>query len=196
MRACRPTGGAHVADDLALRDGFSGRDDIMGHVSIQAGIAVTVVDGNIVAVNIAVCSRRDRPAPGGVNRRSCTGSQIHAGMEAPLTGHRVHTIAICVGDRDPVREGILPPGRGGVAAAAAAASIAVATAAVAVILFPLAGFAPLPVFSVLPPAAFWPLPPLPAHLCTLFLSGRFRRSALPPGPHKSRTALPSLQHRR
>ena len=43
------TGAAHITDQLALGHGLSGVDNVMGHVHINGGKAVAVVDGNIVA---------------------------------------------------------------------------------------------------------------------------------------------------
>ena len=69
MGTCGPAGAAHIADDLTLGDILPGGNHIVGHMPIQAGIAVAMVDGDIVAVDVAVCSRGHGAAAGGINWR-------------------------------------------------------------------------------------------------------------------------------
>ena len=80
MGTCGPAGAAHIADDLTLGDILPGGNHIVGHMPIQAGIAVAMVDGDIVAVDVAVCSRGHGAAAGGINWRALRRAQ------APVTG--------------------------------------------------------------------------------------------------------------
>ena len=118
-------GGAHVADDLSLAHGIALRDDIVGHVGVEAGVAVAVVDGDVVAVGAAVGGHGDLAAAGGPDGRALGVGQVDAVVELPLTGDGMGAVAVGRGQPD--------PGAGSapalVAARAAAAGAAVGAAA-------------------------------------------------------------------
>ena len=121
-------GGAHVADELALLDGIALVHHGAGHVGIQAGVAVTVVDGDIVAVGAAVGIDGDLAAAGGVDGSALVIGQVHAVVELILTGGGVDAVAVGRGQLDP-GAGSAPALAGDEAAAAGVIGAAVVAGA-------------------------------------------------------------------
>ena len=123
-------GGAHVADELALLHGIALVDHGAGHVGIQAGIAVAMVDGDVVAVGAAVGVHGDLAAAGGVDGGTLVIGQIHAVVELVLAGGGVDAVAVGRGQLSP-GAGSCPALAGDEAAAAGIAGAAVVSAGVA-----------------------------------------------------------------
>ena len=72
------TGGAHIADHLTGIDIAACRNDKMGHMHIDGGKTVAMVDGNVIAHIAAIACRGNLTALGCINRRAQGRCHIHA----------------------------------------------------------------------------------------------------------------------
>ena len=124
-------GGAHVADDLALGNGIALGDDVVGHVGIETGVAVTVVDGDVVAVGTAIGGHGDLTAAGSPDGGAPAVGQVHAVVELVLSGDRMDPVAVGRGQLDP-GTGTAPALLAGGAAAASGTAAGITAGAAAV----------------------------------------------------------------
>ena len=100
MRTGGPTSGTHVANHLALGNILAGADNVVSHMCVQRGVAITMVNGNIVAISTAVCSGGNGSAAGSVNGSTLGVGQVNAIVEAVLAGDGVDSPAIGRGQAD------------------------------------------------------------------------------------------------
>jgi len=91
-------GAAHITDDLTLADRLTGRHDVVGHMAVQGGEAVAVVDGHVVAINGVVAGAGDGAGLGGVDGSAGGCCQVDAVMVAVAAGNRMGTGAEGTGD--------------------------------------------------------------------------------------------------
>ena len=129
MRAGGVAGGADIADGLALRDVIADRHGQGRLVCVEGGIAVAVVDDDVIAPGAGIGRGRDRAGLRGKDGRTGRRAEVNAVMPAVLLGQRVDAVAVGIGDLALIRQRIQPAagiGRaGGIAAGAFVVILAV-----------------------------------------------------------------------
>ena len=116
MRAGRPAGGANIADSLSLRDVIADGHGAGRLVGIEAGIAVAVVNHDIVAPRGGVGCGRDRAGLGCKNCRAGCRAEVYAVVPAVLSGQRMRAVAVGVCDLALIWQRIQPAAGVGCAA--------------------------------------------------------------------------------
>ena len=110
-------------------------------MAVQAGEAVAVVDGDVIAVNRVIGRGCHSAALGCINWGCRRGLPVHAIVEAVVAGDRVRPRAVGTGDDHCLPEGDTGSRRrrgvGAGAAAVTAAGVAAVTAGTAAVLLPL-----------------------------------------------------------
>ena len=81
-------------------------------MGVEGGIAVAVVDDDVVAPGAGIGRGRDRAGLRGEDGRTGRRAEVDAVMPAVLLGQRVDAVAVCVGDRNRVRERVQKASRG------------------------------------------------------------------------------------
>ena len=94
------TGRAHVANQLTGLHILALLDHVTGHVHIYAGVAVLMIDGNVVALGIAPGCLGHHAAPAGINGSILRRRQVNTPVHGPLAGDRMPTIAEGAGHAD------------------------------------------------------------------------------------------------
>ena len=87
--ACRPAGGANVADELTTLDILSLTYHEVGHMTVEGREAVEMVDHDIIAPGVIINRSCDLATLGRIDLGSLSRSQVHTVMEMVLAGDRV-----------------------------------------------------------------------------------------------------------
>ena len=81
-------------------------------MTVKARITVGVVDGHHVAVSFIVAGGSDGAGLCGIDCRAGAGGEVHAVVPLVCAAQRVDAVAVCVGDRNRVRERVQKASRG------------------------------------------------------------------------------------
>ena len=72
------TGAAHIANGLPLVHLLAAADDVVGHVHINGGKAIAMVDGDIITGGVGIACNRHRATPGSNDGGPGGGCQVNA----------------------------------------------------------------------------------------------------------------------
>ena len=124
VRPGGPAGGAHVADDLPLGDAVAHVDQVLGHVAVDAAVAVAVGQSDEVAVWIGVGGPGDGTSGHRIDGGPLVLGEVHAVVEALVAEEGMVPLAIGVGDDvGAVHRGDEAGGAGGGRGAAASGQV-------------------------------------------------------------------------
>ena len=99
------TGGAYIADDLTALYIVTDADSIMGHVAIEGGKTVQMVDDNIITIGIVICSGGHGATLGGVDGGTLSGGKVYAVVEGVVAGDGVDAVAVGTGEHGAILHG-------------------------------------------------------------------------------------------